>query len=353
MRWKISQFNKAMRHGLVMVVLLFSGFAVAAPTLAASGQGLNLTTSPLPINLVAEPGSTVTADLRVRNDGVKTQKIKVGLLKFDAYGQEGKPRLMERGAGDDYFDWVSFSQTTFDAVPGVWQNIKMTITVPKSAAFGYYYAVTFSLADLGAPTAGQRQAAIAGSAATLVLLEALSPNAKRQIDVAEFSTDHSLYEFLPASFKVNLRNSGNVHVIPRGTIFISKDGQDVGTVDINADRGNVLPASNRLFTGQWLDGFPSYHLKEANGKVVLDKNGKEVQELKWDFGQLSKLRFGKYTAHLLMAYDDGKRDVPVESELTFWVIPWRVLGVGLLVVVVLGAGLWMIGRGLWRSLRRK
>jgi hypothetical protein len=150
-----------------------------------------------------------------------------------------------------------------------------------------------------------------------------------------------------------LRNSGNVHVIPRGTIFISKNGQDVGTVDINADRGNVLPASNRLFTGQWADGFPSYHVKEANGKVVLDKNGKEVQELKWDFGRLSKLRFGKYTAHLLMAYDDGKRDVPVESEVTFWVIPWRILGVGLLVVVVLGAGLWMIGRGLWRSLRRK
>ena len=341
-------------RGLILVgVITASATLGTYSALAAADPGLNLTTSPLPINLITDPGTTVTADLRVRNDGAKTESLKVGLLKFGAYGDQGKPRLLAREAGDDYFDWVKFSRTTFDAPPGVWQTIKMTINVPKTAAFGYYYAVTFSLADLGTPDAGKREAAIAGSAATLVLLEARSPNAKRQIDISEFNTDHGMYEFLPTDFKVNLRNNGNVHVVPRGTIFISQDEHDVGSVDINTDRGNILPASNRVFTGQWSDGFPTYRVKEVDGKAVVDKKGNEVLELKWDLTQLSKLRVGKYTAHLLMAYDDGKRDVPIEAEVSFWVIPWRIIGVGLLVVVLLGAGVWATARAVWRGVRRK
>ena len=65
-------------------------------------------------------------------------------MKFGAYGDSGKPQILERGPGDDYFDWVKFDRPTFDAPANVWQTIKMTINVPKSAAFGYYYAVVFT-----------------------------------------------------------------------------------------------------------------------------------------------------------------------------------------------------------------
>jgi ABC-type glycerol-3-phosphate transport system permease component len=35
------------------------------------------------------------------------------------------------------------------------------------------------------------------------------------------------------------------------------------------------------------------------------------------------LRFGKYTAKMLLVFDDGARDVPIEGVVSFWVIPWR------------------------------
>jgi hypothetical protein len=39
----------------------------------------------------------------------------------------------------------------------------------------------------------------------------------------------------------------------------------------------------------------------------------------------AKLRFGKYQAKLLLIYDDGHRDVPLEGTVSFWVVPWRLL----------------------------
>ena len=63
----------------------------------------------MPINLVATPGATIRTDLRVKNSGTSTETYKVGLMKFSAYGEEGKPQLSDRAPGDDYFDWVTFS----------------------------------------------------------------------------------------------------------------------------------------------------------------------------------------------------------------------------------------------------
>jgi hypothetical protein len=48
-----------------------------------------------------------------------------------------------------------------------------------------------------------------------------------------------------------------------------------------------------------------------------------------------KLRWGKYTANLLLVYDDGTKDVPIEGTLSFWVIPWRLIfgAIGLVVFI--------------------
>ena len=46
-----------------------------------------------------------------------------------------------------------------------------------------------------------------------------------------------------------------------------------------------------------------------------------------DFPKVQHLRFGHYTANLLAVYDNGTRDVPLEASISFWVIPWRVIGI--------------------------
>jgi len=316
--------------------LLLTIIALATPALAETPDGnLRLTASPLPISLKVAPGTSTSAQIKVKNDGNVTENIKVSLMKFKADEKTGAPTLGEREQGDEFFDWVTFSENAFALSPNEWKTITATFNVPPTAAFGYYYAVVFSRAEESVAK-GDRQTVITGGMATLILLEAQVPNAKREIQVENFGVDKKIYEFLPVNFSVKLRNTGNVHVAPRGNIFINNgDAKDIAILEINPGKGSILPNSPRDFKESWLDGFPFYVDKQSDGKIVLDEAGNQEQELKWNFADMSKLRWGKYTAKLLLIYDDGQKDVPVEAEVSFWVIPWRLIGLALGIILIL------------------
>ncbi|NTW26924.1 MAG: hypothetical protein HGA36_01225 [Candidatus Moranbacteria bacterium] len=316
---------------IAITVLLSFGETTSAQTTATD---LRLTSSPLPINLKVIPGTTVSANIKVKNDGISAENIRITLMKFKADSATGAPNLSERQAGDDYFDWVTFSEDKFVLPVNEWKTITATFNVPASASFGYYYAVVFTRAQENV-TQSEKQTILVGGMATLVLLEAQVPNAKREIQVTDFSVDKSMFEFLPATFSIKLKNTGNVHLAPRGNIFISKsDQKDVAILEVNPNKGSILPDSPRTFEESWSDGFPYYIDKQADGKVVIDGNGKTEQELKWNFAEASKLRWGKYTAKMLLVYDDGKRDVPVEAEVSFWIMPWRVIIYAVLIPLI-------------------
>jgi len=335
---------RGIRSGvLILLMVLGSLFLPRADVKAQTSDGaLNLTTSPLPINLSIEPGDSVSTELRIKNSGTETENLQVGLLKFGANNDSGQPRLADREPGDDYFDWVSFSEDRFTAEPNVWKSITMTIDTPPEAGLGYYYAVTFTR-DQGAGVTDQG-ASLEGGTAILVLLDVRVPYALRKVEINSFKANRSVYEFLPVEFEVSLKNSGNIHLIPSGSIFITKGSEQVAVLDVNAPRGNILPDSSRAFTASWDDGFPVYEVIEEDGRVVANEDGTPKTKLTWDLSDAGKLRFGKYKATLLMAYDDGEKDVPVEAVLTFWVIPWRIIFGGLLFLAVLGAGLYVIIR---------
>ena len=302
--------------------LLFS----FAKTSAQVGEvnSLNLTTSPLPISLVAKPGDVITRELRIRNDGDKTEQLKVGLMKFRANGEDGKPELHEREKGDDYFEWVSFSDQKITAEPRVWKTVKMSIAIPKTAAFGYYYAVTFTRTT-ATSTPTVQNAKIVGGSASLVLLDVQAPGAKKNLQLQEFSVTKRSYEFLPATLHLKVHNSGNVHVVPSGSIYIEQGKRRVDTIHLNETQGNVLPDSSRRFESVWDKGFPRYEAKTQNRAVVL-VNGVPENQLIWKTSDIKNLRFGRYTAHLLLVYDNGEHDATLEATVSFWVIPWRILG---------------------------
>src|SRR5438105_1526925 len=127
----------------VIVVGLLTPLA-RAQTIPNS-QGLNVEISPLPIELNAKPGSTVSTDLRVRNSGTVSETLKASLKIFSTEGPNGHVVLHDPTPADDFTKWVSFSKQVFEAPPGQWQTIKMSVNLPASAAFGYYYAVQFEL----------------------------------------------------------------------------------------------------------------------------------------------------------------------------------------------------------------
>ncbi len=334
-----------------MILSVISGLFVPAVSRAADAKPLNLITSPLPINISAKPGTSVATDLRVKQGSGDTETLKVTLMKFSAFGDTGRPRLLDRQPGDDYFDWVKFDKVTFTAPNNVWQTVKMTVNVPKTAAFGYYYAVVFSRVGDDVRQS-DRTNSINGGTAVLVLLDAVVPNAKRSLSLDSFLSIHRIYEFLPATFNVKLFNDGNVHAVPHGNIFILQGKKQIAVLNLNDEQGNILPNSKRVYPVDWNDGFPVNQPVVVDGKVKLDKNQQKVTQLVWDWSQLPKFRMGLYTAHLFAVYDDGTRDVPIESTISFWVIPWRFL-IGLFIVIsIIGFGIYAAIRGAWRGARR-
>jgi len=299
---------------------------------SVSTPGFAAAISPLPILLNVKPGGTASTDLRVNNPSTHDEKLKVVVKTFTQDGPNGTITLHDPTPADDFISWISFSKTEFDAPPGLWQTIKMTINVPKTASFGYYFAVEFTSAN--PPARGATNGtAIQGAVASFVLLNAEAPGEVRQMRVDKFTADHRFYEFLPVNFTIRLHNSGNVYAGASGNIFIMRGAKQIGVINVNENHGLVLPASNRLFNASWNSGFPIYkQLNGADNQTIEDKSGSPKQNLSWNFSQVSKLRFGHYTAKLALVYSDGQRDVPITGTLSFWVVPWRLIILVLLLI---------------------
>lgn len=337
MKW----FSRASVFLLLVVAVQF--VALAAPVSAA--EGFNIVTSPLPIKLSTAPGRTVAAELRVKSLNTTPETIKVGLMKFGATGDSGQPNIFDLTAKDTFAQWVHFEPEQFVAEPNVWKTVKMTINVPQDASLGYYMAVTFSRAS---DTGKEKGTNFKGAAATLVLLEINNGNEKRSLQFVDFSVDHKVYEYLPVNFKVKVHNNGNIYLAPKGNIYIQKGDKPVSSIIFNEAEGSVLPASNRVYNVPWKSGFPLYTDRVVNNKPVDDGHGHTAQDLKWDFTQFNRFRIGHYTAKLLVVYDDGTHDVPLESTVSFWVIPWKLLLLALVVLLLIGYGVWMLSRSFIR-----
>lgn len=305
------------------------------PTIALPSEspnvGINLSVSPVFLNLTTDPGQAVSSQIRVKNNSTVKEYLQLNLLKFEASNTGDSPKIVDVTPEEEFLKWVDFSEKSFVVEPNQAKSIKVTITPPKSAALGYYYAIVVSRAKEG--SVNQTGAAIAGAPAISVLLNVRSPNAKREIQLIDFSTSKLVYETVPVEFQVKVKNSGNIHVVPFGDVFIDWGGQqNTGIVPVNPGRGNVLPQTERTYYTTWNDGFMARVPKKENGKTVLDDKGNAVYETDWDLSKINKLRIGRYTAHLLFVYDNGQRDIPLEAPVSFWVIPWKII---LVILVIL------------------
>jgi hypothetical protein len=133
-----------------------------------------------------------------------------------------------------------------------------------------------------------------------------------KVGVAEFSAGQKpegpngtfvkrgFFEHGPVDFVVRVKNEGSVHERVQGTIEVTNIfGKKVGSVKVNDKGGNVLPDSIRKFE----------------------------QQLS------SKRLFGLYTAKLNLSYLNGGKKL--NASVGFWVIPWKLLLLGLVALVAL------------------
>ena len=331
-----------------------SPLANAATNTPTPSGPINFAVSPPSVAVVAQPGKPMSVDIRVENQSNVSENIKATVMKFTAEGETGLPNIRKFEPSDDFAKWAQVTPAVFSAEPNEWKTIKLNIDPPKSAAFGYYYAVLFSRAD-SPPALQKGKNNLQGAFASLILLDVNAPGAIRKVEVADFSTSSHISEFLPTNFNVRMHNTGNTHVGVSGSIAISKHNKMVAQIDVNSSKGYILPKSYRSFTSKWTDGAPSYQIKkDVSGKPVLDGSGVPETTLVWDKTSLSKLRFGKYDARLVMIYNDGHGDVSTSAKLSFWVIPWRIIfGIALVAILIIAGFYTIVLRPARRRLSHK
>ena len=316
-----------------LLLTLFIVSALSLVTFASAQQtpSLNLTLSPSLLDISSPPDGTINGQFRLRNNLSKPVTLAISVDRLDA-GGDGSIKPAKAQAADAYISWLTFENNKLTAAPQEWTNIKYSIKIPKEAAFGYYYAIRISQTG----EAQKTNTTVLGEVVLPLLLDVKKDGSKKEIKLVEFKTNQFVNEYLPVEFVTTVQNSGNVHIKPLGNIFIrGTKEKDLGVIDVNPNLGTVLPGNKRTLTAKWDDGFLVKENVLEDGSPKLDKNNKPLTHLAIHWNKLTAFRIGKYTANLLLVYDNGKKDIPIEATTEFWIIPYTAIAIALGAIIVL------------------
>lgn len=301
-------------------------------------QGLNIEISPARLLLKGAPGKKIDAQLSIRNRNAGVEQLKIEIMKVKV--DNDIIEILEPQPGEEFPTWVSFGKKIPISAPfDRTVTVPIEINIPKSAAFAYDYAIVISKLDAPTIEPGTTQA-VEGKVAQFILLDVIAPGAIRRAEISNFYSDKSRYSFLPATLKAEIKNTGNLHVTPTGNIFI-KDmfGREVASLFVNKETGVILPNGSRTYETVWNQGFPRYETIDGKDKLV------------WNWQDISNIRIGKFKAEALVIYDDGTRDIPLNSSTSFWVIPWIPILILLIIIAMILGGLFVTVRSIWRLIK--
>lgn len=317
-----------------IVVGLLTALLPSTTTSAQDNQGaFALQVTPSPIIETVKPGEYKEIEFQIRNQSSNKENLRVDLRKFEVNSENGDIELSEE-VPQDVASWVRVQTPTFTVGPGAAFNEKLIANPPDSVGFSYNFAVVISRSQEPNVTTGNTK--LKGSVAVFTLLSVDKPGATRKLEVKVFTSRKRLYEYLPATFVTTLTNTGNTIVQPYGNIFIQRSPtalQPITTLSLNSKGAYILPGVSRSLVVNWDQGFPRYvETKDAD-------NASLKQQLQWDWANVQQLRIGKFYAKLVAVYNDGQRDVPIEAVVSFWVIPWKLGLVVVLLLIVLAIGI--------------
>lgn len=307
-----------MKKYVLLIVALLGAFTllslnanpVAAQTPQTPNAGQALEIAPPVITLSANPGQTINTQISLRD--VSTSKLIVTgqVNDFVAGGEDGTPKILlnnDESANNPYSlkSWINpLPQLLLE--PRQIKNLPVTIKVPKTASPGGYYAVVRFTAT--PPELNSTGVSLSASLGALILVR-VNGDVAEKMEIAEFTVNKngkagSLFQSTPLEFVERIKNAGNIHDTPTGQVSITDMfGKKIATVNVNLPPRNILPQSIRKFT------------QPLDSSVIGNK-----------------ILFGKYTAELSVVYGANKE--VVKSSLTFWVIPYTLIGAGIAALVI-------------------
>jgi len=294
---------------------LYVPIALAAPAPKSSSQGTAgqaLEIAPPVINLTANPGQILKIQISLRDVSSENIIVSNQINDFIAASEDGTPKILLNNESSDPYslkDWIAPLPNLL-MIPKQIKNVPVTIKVPANASPGGHYGVIrFTAAP---PELKGTGVSLSASLGALILIR-VSGDVKESLAVQEFTINHdqdgktgqpgALFESTPIHIVERLKNTGNTHEQPVGQATITDMfGKKIAAVNINLPPRNVLPGSIRRFE------------QPLNSSVLGNK----------------KL-FGRYNAKLVVTYGATKQTLT--SNTSFWVIPYRLIGTVIVLLV--------------------
>lgn len=297
---------KRLSLGLIAGVLVATSFlpttVLAQASNANAADGLQI--SPALVEVNAEPGKTYNIELNVTNVTASDLAFDSTVNDFSARDETGTPSI---NLDDDTPNsasiraWVNIV-SSFELAARQSEKLTATLSVPSDAEPGGHYGVIRFSGR--APELQSTGVGLAASAGTLVLVR-VAGAVDEDLQLITFQasqngTGGNFFEYGPLDLVMRFENKGNVHVKPVGQIEVrDMFGNNVQTLKVNPDSGNILPLSVRKFQN------------------TLDKQ--------W--------LVGRYTADISIAY--GTTGQAIVQTISFWVIPWKLIAIAILALITL------------------
>ena len=256
-----------------------------------------------------DPGDKVTKEISIIN---RIGRIMNFIIEIEDFRGSNDPERTVVLLGDErgpysLKDYLHPEIMEFTLKHGERMILPIEISIPEDAEPGGLYGSV--LVRNEAPGPGieiEKQKAASGvkvisRLGTLFFIR-VKGDVKEDGFLEDFKTTKDFYEKGPIPFEILFKNNGSTHLIPYGLIEIKNIlGRKIEEIELEP----------------WFAMPDSLRLREVN----------------WERGLL----LGRYTANLKV--NRGYKDIIDEESITFWVIPWKIILAGLIILVV---AIWLL-----------
>lgn len=277
-------------------------------------QELSIGMAPNSLVLNLKPGEKHSGDITIWNLGHNSTKYTVSIDGFRQIENKAGtairlPKEEEKNSPYSASSWITTNKQDITLIPNKNEKLLFEIKVPLDIAYGEYNAMISFISE------NNQHSSTTGAQTTLSsgvpILIKIGDNFIEKAQLLDFSTPQKTYEKPNLDFHTQIKNIGNTHISPVGEIVLTNIfNQEVGRIQFNPNRKSIL----RENTGTYETNWTTRQILSKENKVIL----------------------GPIKANLTItyrAYQPGF--APLTAQLSFWIIPWRIILIIVAVITLL------------------
>ncbi len=265
----------------IFFALLFSVlcFNLQPPQVAEAQDAIGITVAPITDEFDALPGATLLRTITVINPGSDVITLYPVALDFTTDNENGQPTFFasnDESRSYTLSQWMQFGREFIRVAANEEERFDVVIQVPENAEpGGHYGAILFSTEEPKLADDDDTKVSVVGMVGTL-LLATVPGDIVERLELEQFSVPKIVFGS-PTKLDLLFKNTGNVHVKPRGEIVVRNwSGNQTTVLNVNEGNGNVLPESRRKFSQNWSFTLGNFGIYRATAQLTYGTTPQEL-----------------------------------------------------------------------------